>query len=262
MRLLVSSYLLSRTFNLRFYVFIVAFVFAAAVYTTMTLAGGSTAQMTEQKLLVEEEPGPTSPVDASGMEHPVFTRIITSSAERNITLPVAAENSTIIAYHGTGDTTALPFTPIGSRMNGGLVSRTLKGVFSGRAPIRYYLLQDDSGGDTETTSVDVGAPPGTPVSSPVSGEIIGVKTYLLHGKYEDVQVDIRPEGLSGETLSLLFITEPTVEIGQTWRQASHKLERSESRWESWETVWQLSLIHISEPTRLRRISYAVFCLKK
>ena len=25
---------------------------------------------------------------------------------------------------------------------------------------------------------------------------------------------------------------------------------------------QLSLIHISEPTRLRRISYAVFCLKK
>src|SRR5660397_239515 len=62
MRLLVSSYLLSRTFNLRFYVFIVAFVFAAAVYTTMTLAGGSTAQMTEQKLLVEEEPGPTSPL--------------------------------------------------------------------------------------------------------------------------------------------------------------------------------------------------------
>src|SRR5660397_277167 len=26
--------------------------------------------------------------------------------------------------------------------------------------------------------------------------------------------------------------------------------------------WVLSLIHISEPTRLRRISYAVFCLKK
>src|SRR5660397_286586 len=27
-------------------------------------------------------------------------------------------------------------------------------------------------------------------------------------------------------------------------------------------VFVLSLIHISEPTRLRRISYAVFCLKK
>ena len=28
------------------------------------------------------------------------------------------------------------------------------------------------------------------------------------------------------------------------------------------TFMNLSLIHISEPTRLRRISYAVFCLKK
>src|SRR5665809_19811 len=28
------------------------------------------------------------------------------------------------------------------------------------------------------------------------------------------------------------------------------------------SVYALSLIHISEPTRLRRISYAVFCLKK
>ena len=30
---------------------------------------------------------------------------------------------------------------------------------------------------------------------------------------------------------------------------------------TWHGQW-LSLIHISEPTRLRRISYAVFCLKK
>ena len=33
--------------------------------------------------------------------------------------------------------------------------------------------------------------------------------------------------------------------------------------EGLETPWdKLSLIHISEPTRLRCISYAVFCLKK
>src|SRR5450756_2346516 len=28
------------------------------------------------------------------------------------------------------------------------------------------------------------------------------------------------------------------------------------------SLWELSLIHISEPTRLGMISYAVFCLKK
>src|SRR5450756_1843408 len=30
----------------------------------------------------------------------------------------------------------------------------------------------------------------------------------------------------------------------------------------YEMIWKLSLIHISEPTRLGMISYAVFCLKK
>src|SRR5660397_235869 len=33
-------------------------------------------------------------------------------------------------------------------------------------------------------------------------------------------------------------------------------------WEMHVGISTLSLIHISEPTRLRRISYAVFCLKK
>src|SRR5660398_188956 len=35
-----------------------------------------------------------------------------------------------------------------------------------------------------------------------------------------------------------------------------------SYWPRDRAAWRLSLIHISEPTRLRRISYAVFCLKK
>src|SRR5665648_780791 len=35
-----------------------------------------------------------------------------------------------------------------------------------------------------------------------------------------------------------------------------------SSWELYSKTDQLSLIHISEPTRLGMISYAVFCLKK
>src|SRR5678816_4668390 len=40
------------------------------------------------------------------------------------------------------------------------------------------------------------------------------------------------------------------------------LERSGYREETYHTFSYLSLIHISEPTRLLSISYAVFCLKK
>ena len=41
-------------------------------------------------------------------------------------------------------------------------------------------------------------------------------------------------------------------------QVMHKAPEDELK----SMVLRLSLIHISEPTRLRRISYAVFCLKK
>src|SRR5678815_1477367 len=44
--------------------------------------------------------------------------------------------------------------------------------------------------------------------------------------------------------------------------ASAEATRTKLSWSVRETVWFLSLIHISEPTRLLSISYAVFCLKK
>jgi len=36
---------------------------------------------------------------------------------------------------------------------------------------------------------------------------------MLYGKYPDVQIDIRPEKTSGVTVSLLFIADPVVSIG-------------------------------------------------
>eukprot|EP00658_Telonema_sp_P-2_P059593 TRINITY_DN4865_c0_g1_i3.p1 TRINITY_DN4865_c0_g1~~TRINITY_DN4865_c0_g1_i3.p1 ORF type:complete len:200 (-),score=31.31 TRINITY_DN4865_c0_g1_i3:65-664(-) len=48
--------------------------------------------------------------------------------------------------------------------------------------------------------------------------------------------------------------------GATLGRASK--ERRRGRGHLDHSVWELSLIHISEPTRLLSISYAVFCLKK
>ena len=45
------------------------------------------------------------------------------------------------------------------------------------------------------------------------------------------------------------------------RLSENQLNTSNKAWQQC-GVEELSLIHISEPTRLRRISYAVFCLKK
>src|SRR5678815_1365549 len=46
------------------------------------------------------------------------------------------------------------------------------------------------------------------------------------------------------------------------RQNFESPEQEEASGYDQESIWYLSLIHISEPTRLLSISYAVFCLKK
>src|SRR5665648_542888 len=48
----------------------------------------------------------------------------------------------------------------------------------------------------------------------------------------------------------------TVDHGEAWLEGVHIPEYTEGTW----TNHALSLIHISEPTRLGMISYAVFCL--
>src|SRR5660398_265254 len=55
--------------------------------------------------------------------------------------------------------------------------------------------------------------------------------------------------LLGDHLGISFAT-----VARIWRRWGLQPWKAET--------FKLSLIHISEPTRLRRISYAVFCLKK
>ena len=184
---------------------------ALGAYGVMSLADRSSAQVTESQLLVADAVSPASPVAASGPQHPVFARLDTM----NLALPVPADSATIIAYHPLGDERAVGLQPLGTQINGGVVSRSISRVFSGDSSIRYFILKGNGRSIAGTASVDVGAQPGTPITSPVAGVVTGVTSYRLYGKYDDVQIDIRPKGVSGITLSLLFVEEPVVTIGQT-----------------------------------------------
>ncbi len=179
-------------------------------YTVFSLVERSTAQVTGTELLVVDKPAAQGPVDAAGPMYPVFARLDT----RNLVLPVAAQAATIIAYHPLMDERAVTLTPVGDQVNGSVVSRSLKRVFSEASAVRYYLIKDKERNLSGTGCVNVGAPAGTPIVSPVSGVITGVTEYTLYGKYPDVQIDIAPDGVGDVTLSLLFVDEPTVTIGQ------------------------------------------------
>jgi hypothetical protein len=170
-------------------------------------AGGTTAQVGSDGLLAtSDSAGPATAAADTG--HPAFARL----RDRNLLLPVRAKDATIIAYQPVADEQSVQFSPIGERANSNAVIRFFRGVFSGEPTVRYSLLSGNGGG--ATGAILVGAPVGCPLASPVSGTVTAVKHYKLYGKYDDVQVDIRPEEMSGVTLSLLFIDEPAVSIGE------------------------------------------------
>ncbi len=171
-------------------------------------AGGSTAQVRPQELLVGSGPLLSAPVSATGVSYPAFARL----GDRNLLLPVAARDVTIIAYQPVSDDGAVQFSPIGDRANSNALVRFFRGIFAGEPSVRYYLLPGDGAG--ATGSVLVGAAPGVPVTAPISGTVTAIKQYKLYGKYDDVQVDIRPEEMSGITVSILFVDEPVVSIGE------------------------------------------------
>jgi hypothetical protein len=133
--------------------------------------------------------------------------------DRNLLLPVAAGDATIIAYQPVSDERAVALSPIGQKVNANAIVRFFRGIFSGEPTVRYYQLEGE--GQEPTNSVLVGAAPGSPVTAPITGVVTRVKQYLLYGKYEDVQIDIRPEKMGGVTISLLFISDPSVSIGET-----------------------------------------------
>lgn len=187
-------------------VFCVLSLVVAGIVIAVT-ASGSTEQVTDQALLVNSQRSPSAPVAIDGDAHPTFARL----RDRNLLLPVESKYATIIAYQAVSDERAIAVTPIGEHANANALLRFFRGIFSSEPLVRYYILDGPYG--QESTSVMIGAPAGSPVTSPISGSVIAVKEYMLYGKYPDVQIDIRPEQMSGVTVSLLFIEDPVISIG-------------------------------------------------
>gem|GEM_PF-471581 len=172
------------------------------------LAGHSTAQVSGSQSLVNNTQASSAPVSGTGEQHPAFARL----GDRNLLLPVAAQDATIIAYQPVADERAVALSPLGGQENTGALARFFRRVFSGTPSVRYYVLPGQ--GNVAMGSADIGAQPGTAIASPVSGTVSGVKSYKLYGKYDDVQIDIQPELSSGLTISLLLISDPVVSIGE------------------------------------------------
>lgn len=199
---------LYRKRRIRFAAGLAVFCLIVAGIAIAINAGGSTAQVSSRDLPVGSGPSPSAAVAANDSSHPAFARL----GDRNLLLPVKAGDATIIAYQPVTDSGAVQFSPIGEQANSNALVRFFRGIFAGAPSVRYYFLPGEGSG--ATGAILVGAATGSEVRAPITGTVTAVKQYTLFGKYDDVQVDIRPDEMSGVTFSLLFIEDPVVSIGE------------------------------------------------
>jgi hypothetical protein len=129
-----------------------------------------------------------------------------------IRLPVNESRLTAIGYFGTEDG-SLALSPVGHQANEGLLRRLVHMVVGGGGGWpRWYLLP---GGHGESTSaLDVGAPPGTDVYSPVDGTIVGIGKVVLDGRTYGARVDIQPIDAPSLIVSVSHLrADPSLSVG-------------------------------------------------
>jgi hypothetical protein len=69
-----------------------------------------------------------------------------------------------------------------------------------------YLVTHSRGRDTPATSAaDIVLRRGTPVLSPVDGMVKRIRRYRLYGRYPDMRVVIRPDGVTDRRVVLLHV---------------------------------------------------------
>lgn len=74
------------------------------------------------------------------------------------------------------------------------------------------LWRSNRGGQPDTAA-DMGADPGTPVWSPVTGTVVAVTPYLLYDKYEDFEIHIKPNGRDDIDAVMIHVTDVAVKPG-------------------------------------------------
>jgi hypothetical protein len=140
--------------------------------------------------------------------------IVASQGPLRLQLPVAQGSLTAIGYHGAGEGT-LRLDPLGKRGNQGLLGRLRDKIFgSGGNSLVWYQLGGGSG--PSTSSLDVGAAPGTDVFSPADGTIVGIQQTVIDRRAYGVRVDIQPTSAPSLIVSVSRLrADPALTVGST-----------------------------------------------
>jgi hypothetical protein len=143
--------------------------------------------------------GPASPAVAPSdsaelaPDGPPHVQTLAMAGGLSLDVPITQARITAIVYHATGAADAIPLQPVGKQRNAGFLARLGERLFGSGANTGPSYFIDGGGSGPDTGSVDVGAPAGTGVYSPVDGVVVSVQPYVLNGSVRGSIVQIRPD---------------------------------------------------------------------
>jgi hypothetical protein len=165
-----------------------AVVVAAVVVVLFVVTGGTSPTGTAAA---------TTPASPLPVNTPPQHIVIAQAPLVSIALPVNTSAVTAIAFRSIPDPSAAELTPTG--------------------PLHEYD-EGASGSALPDLELDVGAPAGTVVYSPVDGQIIGIYNNIVQGQVQGCRILIAPQGAPGVALSITHVDKPngcvTSQVGQ------------------------------------------------
>lgn len=185
-----------------------AAILAAVVLVTLLLTAFGSGQPAPATSLA---PAPAGRLVPAGRPRP---QIVATHGSLRIQLPIPQSRLTAIGYHAAG-TGLLGLEPMGRQANAGLVSRVFRRIFGGGdTGIRYYQLGGGPG--PANTALDIGAPAGTEVYSPVDGTVVGLSPYVLSGRRFGARIDVQPASAPAVVVSLTHVKpDPALTVGSS-----------------------------------------------
>ena len=198
-----------------------------ALVASLALGGWLASRTGRASRANAQEPGGASAtmarssVSAQAQETPDPTPLFASYKDVGLKVPVPIEHLNDIAFHQASysyarhlSTTLPTFATDSASKKRGTGRTAAQNVANDQGWLQGAVLRlwRDRPGKPDSAA-DVGALPGTQVLAPVSGSVLLVKPYKLYGKYDDVQVHIRPEGHDDLDLVMIHVADPQVVAG-------------------------------------------------
>jgi hypothetical protein len=153
---------------------------------------------------------------------PPTPQVVAQLGSLHLQLPVSQSRVTAIGYGG-GNDGALALAPLGTQANEGALKRLVHAIFgsTGGDPHWYGL---PGGQGPSTSALEVGAPAGTDVYSPVDGTVLSIADVVIDGRILGQTVDIQPAAAPSLVVSVSHVkVDPALVVGSSLSAAGTKL---------------------------------------